>query len=80
VAFDNSSQSYHIRAYHEGHYFDGPLTVFADGFSWGYSSGAAKIENTMHLTAKGEWQENTTVTFGSNPAQPSVDMLLHHIP
>jgi hypothetical protein len=76
VAFDNASQSYHIRAYHDGNYLDAPLTVLADGFSWGYTSGPAKIENTMHLTAKGEWQETTKVTYGDNPPRPSVEMLL----
>jgi hypothetical protein len=39
-------------------------------------SGPAHIVNTMHLTSKGEWQETTEVTFGSNPPLHSVDMLL----
>jgi hypothetical protein len=34
----------------------------------------------MHLTTKGEWQETTDVTFGSNPPRRSVDMLLQHQP
>jgi len=76
VAFDNVSQSYHFRAYHDGNYLDTVLTVLPDGFSWGYTSGPAKIENTMHLTTKGEWQETTTVVFGDNPPRPSVEMLL----
>ena len=76
VAYDDTSQTYHIRAYHDGRYVDAPLTVLADGFSWGFVSGPAKIENTMHLTAKHEWQETTEVTVGDRPAQRSVEMLL----
>lgn len=80
VAYDDASQSYRIRAYHDGRYVDSPLTVLANGFSWGFAAGPAKIENTMHLTAKGEWQETTEVTVGERPAQHSVEMLLTHEP
>ncbi len=76
VAYESTSQSYHFRAYHDGNYIDAPLTVLADGFSWGYTSGPAKIVNAMHLTAKDEWQESTVVTYGNNPPRPSVEMLL----
>ena len=76
VAYDNATQSYHFRAYHDGNYLDTVMTVLPDGFSWGYTSGPAKIENTMRLTARGEWQETTTVVFGDNPPRPSVEMLL----
>ncbi len=80
VAYDDASQSYHIRAYNDGHYVDAVLTALADGFSWGFAAGPAKIENTMHLTAKGEWQETTEVTVGDNPARRSVEMLLTREP
>jgi hypothetical protein len=80
VAYDDASESYRIRAYHDGHYVDVPLAVLADGFSWGFTSGSAKIENTMHLTAKGEWQETREVTVGDRPAQHSVEMLLTREP
>ena len=76
VVFDDAACIYHIRVFHDGNFLDAPLTVLADGFSWGYSAGPAKILNTMRLTAKGEWQEKTEVTFGNNPSQPSVEMLL----
>lgn len=76
IAYDDSSHTYHIRAYNAGHYVDTELTVEAGGFSWDFHSGPAKIQNTMHLTAKGEWQESTDVSFGSNPTHRSVEMLL----
>lgn len=76
VAWDDAAHGYRIRAYNAGHYIDTALTVLADGFSWGFDSGPAHVANTMHLTAKGEWQETTDVTFGGNPPQRSVDMLL----
>jgi hypothetical protein len=80
VSYDGASQSYRIRAYHDGRYVDAPLTVVTNGFSWGFSAGPARIENTMHLTAKGEWQETTDVTVGDQPAQHTVEMLLTHEP
>jgi hypothetical protein len=76
VAFDSATLVYHIRAYNDGHYVDSPLAVVADGFSWEYTAGTAKIVNTMRLTPKGEWQETTDVTFGNNPPRRSVEMLL----
>ena len=43
-------------------------------------AGPAHIVNSMHLTGKGEWDEVTEVTSGSNPPHRSVDMLLQHLP
>jgi hypothetical protein len=80
VAYDDASHSYHFRAYHDGHYLDTELSVLDQGFSWGFTSGPAHIVNTMHLTAKGEWDESTEVTVGSNPPHRSVEMLLQHQP
>jgi len=76
VAFDTATQSYRFRAYHDDNYLDAPLTVLVDGFSWEYTSGPARVVNTMRLTAKGEWKETTDVTFGNNPPRRSVEMLL----
>lgn len=78
IAYDDASHTYRFRAYNEGRYLDTELTVQPDGFAWGFDSGPAKIRNTMHLTAKGEWQETTDVAFGSRPPHRSVDMLLQH--
>jgi hypothetical protein len=80
VAYDETTRTYRIRAYNAGRYLDTELNVLADGFSWGFNSGPAHIQNAMHLTARGEWQESTDVTFGSNPPHRSVDMLLQHQP
>jgi hypothetical protein len=76
IAFDDSTHTYRFRAYNDGRYIDTELTVQPDGFAWGFDAGPARIQNTMHLTAKGEWQETTDVVFGSNPPHHSVDMLL----
>jgi hypothetical protein len=76
VAYDDETQSYRFRAYHDGHYIDTELSLLADGFSWGFTAGPAHIVNTMHLTHAGEWQETTDVTMGSGPPRRSMDMLL----
>ncbi len=76
IAYDDATHQYRIRAYNEGHYLDTELTVTEKGFSWGFTAGPAKIVNTMHLTEKGEWNELTQVTVGSNPPRPSVEMML----
>ena len=80
VAYDDASHTYRFRAYHDGHYLDTELSAAANGFSWGFAAGPAHIMNTMHLTEKGEWDEVTDVTVGSNPPHRSVDMLLQHKP
>lgn len=80
IAYDDASHTYRFRAYNDGHYLDTELSVPANGFSWSFAAGSAHIVNTMHLTGKGEWQEATEVTVGSNPPQRSVDMLLQHQP
>lgn len=80
VAFDDATHTYRFRAYNAGHYVDTELTVVADGFSWGYDSGPVHIANTMHLTDKGEWSETTESTYGANPPQRAVEMLLQHQP
>ena len=78
VAYDDGARAYRIRAYNGGHYIDTDFNVLSDGFSWSFDSGPAKIQNTMHLTTNGAWQESTDVSFGSNPPHRSVDMLLEH--
>ncbi len=80
VSYDDAAHTYRVRAYNDGHFIDTELTVQPDGFAWGFDAGPAKIRNTMHLTAKREWQETTDVTFGSDPPHRSVDMLLQHQP
>jgi hypothetical protein len=80
IAYDDATRGYRIRAYNGGRYLDTELTVQPGGFSWGFDAGPAKIRNTMQLTAKGEWQETTEVTFGSALPRPSVQMLLKREP
>jgi hypothetical protein len=80
IAYDDTSRSYRFRAYHDGHYLDTELLMLEHGFSWGFTSGPAHIVNTMQLTDKGEWNEFSEVTVGSNPPHRSVEMLLQHQP
>ncbi|SRR5258708_6286869 len=79
ISYDDASRTYRFRAYHDGHYLDTELSVPAKGFSWSFTAGSAHIVNTMHLTGKGEWDEVTDVTVGSNPPHRSGDMLLQHL-
>ncbi|HLM98552.1 MAG TPA: hypothetical protein VK335_04685 [Bryobacteraceae bacterium] len=80
VSYDDASHTYRFRAYNDGHYLDTELSVPTNGFSWSFAAGPAHIVNTMHLTGKGEWEEVTEVTVGSNPPHRSVEMLLQHQP
>jgi hypothetical protein len=80
IAFDEATHTYRFRAYNDGHYLDTELTVLLNGFSWGFAAGPAHIVNTMHLTAKGQWQETTEVAVGSDPPRRSIDMLLDRQP
>ena len=80
IAYDDASRAYRFRAYNDGHYLDTELLVPANGFSWSFTAGPAHIVNTMHLTGKGEWDEVTEATVGSNPPHRSVEMQLQHHP
>jgi hypothetical protein len=80
IAYDDASHTYRFRAYHDGHYLDTELSVPANGFSWSFTAGPVHMVNTMHLTAKGEWDEVTEATVGSNPPHPSMEMQLQHQP
>jgi len=80
ISYDDASHTYRFRAYNDGHYLDTELSVPTNGFSWSFAAGPAHIVNTMHLTGKGEWEEVTEVTVGSNPPHRSVEMLLQHQP
>ena len=80
VAYDDATSTYHFRAYNDGRYLDTTLTVVANGFEWGYTSGPLKVRNTMRIDEKGEWAETTETTFGSSPPRKSVDMTLRREP
>lgn len=76
IAFDDATHTYRFRAYNDGRYIDTELSVLNNGFSWGFAAGPAHVVNTMHLTSKGEWQEETVVSVGGGTPRHSVDMLL----
>jgi hypothetical protein len=80
IAYDDATHTYRFRAYHDGRYLDAELSAPPNGFSWGFAAGPAHIVNTMHLTDKGEWDEATETTVGSNPPHRSVEMLLQRQP
>jgi hypothetical protein len=80
ITYDDATHSYRFRAYHDGRYLDTELSVPAKGFSWSFAAGPAQIVNTMHLTDKGEWDEDTVATVGGDPPQRSVEMLLQRQP
>jgi len=80
IAYDDASHAYRFRAYNDGRYLDAELSVPGNGFSWSFTAGPAHVGNTMRLTAKGEWEEVSEVTVGSNPPHRSVEMLLQHLP
>jgi hypothetical protein len=80
IAYDDASDTYRFRAYHDGHYLDTELALPANGFSWSFTAGPAHIVNSMHLTGKGQWDEVTEVTVGSSPPHRSLEMLLQHQP
>lgn len=80
IAYDDASRTYQFRAYHDGRYLDTELSPLDHGFSWGFMSGPAHIVNKMQLTGKGEWNELSEVTIGSNPPHRSVEMLLQRQP
>lgn len=79
IAYDDATRTYRLRAYNDGHYIDTELSLPTNGFSWGFTAGAAHIVNTMRLTDKGEWNEVTETTVGSNPPLDSVEMTLHRV-
>ena len=79
IAYDDVSDTYRFRAYRGGQYLDTVLSVLPGGFSWSFDAGPAHIVNTMHLSARGEWNEVTNVTVGSQPTQRSMEMLLQHL-
>jgi len=79
IAYDDTAHTYHFRAYNDGHYVDTELSVPTNGFAWGFAAGPAHIVNTMRLTDKGEWDEDTETTVGSNPPTRNVEMTLHRI-
>ncbi|HEY3454710.1 MAG TPA: hypothetical protein VGK64_08930 [Bryobacteraceae bacterium] len=80
IAYDDDAHTYRFRAYNGGRYLDTELSLPGNGFSWSFMAGPAHIVNTMHLTGKGEWDEVTDVTVGSNPPHRSMDMLLQRRP
>jgi hypothetical protein len=79
ISFDTAARTYHIRAYNNGHYVDAKLSLLPHGFSWSFPAGPVRMLNTMHLTAKGEWNEVSEVVMGGAPPRPSVEMLLRHV-
>lgn len=80
VAFDTATNSYRFRAYNDGRYLDTELSVPKDGFSWSFEAGPAHINNSMHLTANGDWAETTDAVVNGAPPRQSMQMILKKQP
>ena len=76
ISFDEATNTYRFRAFHDGHYLDTELKVAPSGFAWGFSGGPMTIANTMTFSEKGEWVETTDVIMGSAAPQRTVEMRL----
>jgi hypothetical protein len=75
IAYDDGTNKYRFRAYNDGRCLDTDLVVTDNGFTWGFTSGPATVNNTMKLTG-GEWIETTEATMGSSPPRRTVEMKL----
>jgi Protein of unknown function (DUF1579) len=76
IAYDETAQVYHFRAYNDGRYLDTELTAPGNGFAWGYKQGPVDVRFAMHLNDKGEWVETGDMKFNDNPPQRTFDMTL----
>lgn len=76
ITYDEPSKTYRIRAHSDGRFVESELKLADRGFEWGYQAGPAKINFTMKLTEKGEWQETGEYVVGGQPPRKSVELLV----
>jgi hypothetical protein len=76
ISYDDAANAYLFRAYNDGRYLDTALAVTPNAFSWGFTTGPAKVINAMKLTDDGEWLESTEVTMGTAPPHRTMEMKL----
>jgi hypothetical protein len=76
ISYDENSKQYRVRAHNDGRFVDAELKLTAKGFQWGYQAGPAKVNFTMTLTDKGQWQEIGEYVVGNQPPQKSIELLV----
>ena len=81
ITFDDSTESYQMRAYNDGRWLETEVKLLDDGKSlnWGFALGEIRTKSVLQINEKGEWTELAEITIGARPPQKLMDLVVRRV-
>jgi hypothetical protein len=76
VSYDDEAGKYYMRAYNDGRYLETDLKLAGNGkgITWGFALGEIKTSSVLRIDEKGQWNESTEITMGSQPPRKLIEL------
>jgi hypothetical protein len=76
ITFDDSTGTYHMRAYNDGRWLETEVKLLDDGksLSWGFTFGEMSTKSVLRINEEGDWTELAELTIGARPPQKLMEL------
>jgi hypothetical protein len=76
VSYDNESQTYRLRAFHDGRFLESQVKLLAEGqgMTWGFALGEIRTNSVLRINERGEWTELAEISIGSQPLKKLLEL------
>jgi hypothetical protein len=76
ISYDDSTQTYHLRAFNDGRFLETEIKLSeqGQGIAWGFVVGEIKTESVLRINEKDEWTELHEIILGSQPSRKLMEV------
>ena len=75
ASYDDSTGTYHMRAFNDGRWLDTEVKLSGDKeLTWGFVFGEYRTHSVLRINEKGEWTELHQLTHGSEPPRKLMEI------
>ena len=78
ISFDDTAETYRMRAYNDGRWLETEVKLLDDGkgITWGFTLGEFSTKSVLRINEKGEWTELAEITIGARPPQKLMELVV----
>ena len=82
VSYDDTSDTYRIRAFNDGRFLETEVKLLdsGKGITWGFSLGEIKTSSVLRINEKGEWTELGEIKIGSQAPRKFMELTVRRQP
>ena len=76
IAYDDESETYHLRAFNDGRFLETEVKLFEQGkgMTWGFALGEIKTKSVLRINERGEWTEFAEIFIGSQSPKKLLEL------